>query len=206
MSKQGSEGLFNTISPLYGLFFNRQRQRFAKIIRDSAGRLDLTDFTSILDVGCGTGALCSVLDDLGLDVTGIEPADKMLAVAKARNKDRPVRLLKGNVLASLPFEDKSFDCSIASYVAHGLIPDERKRMFREMGRVSRKRVIIHDYNRNRSPLISLVEWLERGDYFNFIRQAEKEMKNCVTELSECFSKVEVIDVDVRAAWYICTPK
>jgi NifB/MoaA-like Fe-S oxidoreductase len=51
-----------------------------------------------------------------------------------------------------------------------------------------------------------VEWLERGDYFRFIKNAEKEMKDCSQEMEECFSEVKVVNVGERAAWYICKPK
>ena len=74
-----------------------------------------------------------------------------------------------------------------------------------MGRVTKEHVVIYDYNQKRSALTSFVEWMERGDYFRFIRNAEKEMKGCVTELKACFSEVRVINADVRASWYICTP-
>lgn len=77
-------------------------------------------------------------------------------------------------------------------------------MYAEMSRVTKSKVIIYDYNEKGSLLTTIIEWLERGDYFNFIRNAEFEMKNCISELSECcFSKVKVFNVDVRAAWYIC---
>ena len=105
----------------------------------------------------------------------------------------------------MPFGDKSFDVSIASYVAHGLTADERKLMYAEMSRVTEKWVIIYDYNKKRSLLTSFIEWLEGGDYFHFIRDAEPEMKDCVSEMKTCFSDVKVINVDVMANWYICKP-
>ena len=74
-----------------------------------------------------------------------------------------------------------------------------------MSRVSVSKVIIYDYNQNRSPLISFVEWLERGDYFRFIRNAKTEMEDCVFELKECFSDIKVVNVDAQAALYICIP-
>jgi len=197
--------LFNAIAPIYGLFFNSQRKKYAEILEDLESELDLKSFETILDVGCGTGALCSVLNEKGLKVTGIDPAEKMLNIAMKRPENKEVRFLKANVLEGLPFENKSFDASIASYVAHGLQPHERQKMYAEMSRVTASKVIIYDYNQNRSPLISFVEWLERGDYFRFIRNAEKEMEDCIFELKECFSDVKVINVDVQAALYICIP-
>jgi len=197
--------LFNTIAPIYGLFFERQKRKFREVLNRVGPKLNLPSFKTILDVGCGTGALCSVLQERGLEVTGIEPAEKMLLIAKRKTRGQNIRLLKANVLEGLPFEDNSFDVSIASYVAHGLIPEERKRLYKEMGRVTKEHVVIYDYNQKRSALTSFVEWMEGGDYFHFIKSAEKEMKGCATELASCFSEVRVVNVDVRAAWYICTP-
>ncbi len=197
--------MFNAIAPIYGLFFNYQRKKYAEVLGDLDSALDLKSFKTILDVGCGTGALCSVLSEKGLNVTGIDPAEKMLNFAMKRPENQAVRFLEANVLEGLPFEDKSFDASIASYVAHGLQPRERKQMYAEMSRLSVSKVIIYDYSQNRSALISFVEWLERGDYFRFIKKARREMEECVFELKECFSDVTVIDVDVQAALYICIP-
>jgi|JMBW01.1.fsa_nt_gb hypothetical protein len=45
-------------------------------------------------------------------------------------------------------------------------------------------------------LTTIVEWLENGDYFNFIKMAENEME-------EVFGELRVTNVDTRAAWYIC---
>jgi ubiquinone/menaquinone biosynthesis C-methylase UbiE len=204
-TKQEHHLLFNTIAPIYGLFFTRQTRKFREVLDRVQPKLDLTSFSTILDVGCGTGALCSVLSQKGLEVTGVEPAEKMLAIAKLKTKGQDITLLQANVLEGLPFEKNAFDIAIASYVAHGLEPSERKRLYKEMGRVAKEYVVIYDYNQKRSALTSFVEWAERGDYFRFIRNAEKEMKGCVTELKACFSEVRVINVDVRAAWYICTP-
>lgn len=204
MNKKSSF-LFNFIAPIYGLFYDMQKKHYRMVIKTVSEELNLSLFDSILDVGCGTGSLCSILCEMGLTVTGIDPADKMLKVAKRQSENKNITFIQANVLERLPFEDKSFDISIASYVAHGLQKNERKKMYAEMGRVTKNKVIIYDYNKNRALSTSIIEWLERGDYFGFIKEAEEEMKNCVSEMKECFSEVKVVDVDFRAAWYICTP-
>lgn len=206
MGKNGREFLFNTIAPVYGLFFNYQRHQFIRSLEQVKSSLDLKTSQNVLDVGCGTGALCSVLHEKGLAVTGIDPSAGMLKIARRKLSGQKIDLIEGNVLERLPFSDKSFDVSIASFVAHGLLPDERRKMYHEMSRLTRTKVLIYDYNQKRSLLTTLVEWLERGDYFRFIRQAESEMVNCFSDLKQCFSSVEVVQTSGQAAIYVCSPK
>jgi len=196
---KNSSLLFNSIAPIYGLFYNMQKSRYRAVIDRVSESLGLASYATVLDVGCGTGALCSVLNEKGFVVTGIDPADKMVRIAKRQPENKTITFIQANVLEPLPFENKAFDLSIASYVAHGLQKNERKQMYAEMSRVSKSKVIIYDYNQERGVMTSIIEWLERGDYFNFIKEAEAEM-------NEYFSEVHVVDVDSRAAWYICTPK
>lgn len=181
------------------MFYKIQKNRFNNVIEIVKNELDITEFKTILDVGCGTGALCSVLNDKGLKVTGVDPAEKMLNIAREKPENKAIRFVQANILEGLPFEDKSFDSSISSYVAHGMGHEERKLMYAEMSRVSKSKVIIYDYNEKRSLPTTIIEWLEGGDYFNFIKSAESEMR-------ECFSDVKTVYVGVRATWYICTPK
>jgi hypothetical protein len=90
-------------------------------------------------------------------------------------------------------------------VAHGLPKIERKRMYADMSRVTKSKMIIYDYNQKRSLTTSLVEWFEHGDYFNFIKDPRAELEQCLDEMKQCFSAVEVLEVSIRAAWYVCTP-
>lgn len=206
MGKESHNTLFNLIAPVYGLFYNKQKSRYREVVGRFVPDWQKSGYTSILDVGCGTGALCSALDEAGLTVTGIDPAQNMLSVARRQTQEQDIRFLQANALEGLPFADKSFDLSIASYVAHGLQKSERKQLYSEMRRVTKGKVILYDYNQNRSPLTSFVEWLEHGDYFGFIQNPKGEMESCMTELEKCFSDVTLVNVDKRAAWFICTPR
>lgn len=198
-SRKSKKSVFEIIAPVYGLFYNYQKKHYHSVISGVSDRLDLSGYKSVIDIGCGTGALCAVLRQKGLEVTGIDPAQRMLDVAIRNRHNDDILFFHANALEQLPFEDKSFDVSIASYVAHGLKADERQVLYAEMGRITRELVIIYDYNKNRSMLTSFVEWLEGGDYFNFIQIAEDEMK-------KSFRDIQVMDVGARAAWYICVPK
>ena len=205
MSRDSSETLFNFIAPVYRLFYHKQKQQFTQVLRETAGKLDLAAFDTILDVGCGTGALCAALHAHGLQTTGVDTAQGMLNTAIRNPENRGVGFQKITAGEPLPFRDKQFDVSIASYVAHGMGQEQRKRLYAEMGRVSRHKVIIYDYNQHRRPLTSLIEWLERGDYFRFIKNAETEMRDCLSEMGACFTAVQVIGVGEHAAWYVCDP-
>jgi ubiquinone/menaquinone biosynthesis C-methylase UbiE len=191
--------VFDLIAPIYGLFYNYQKKHYHEALDEVQKELDFSGYKEIIDVGCGTGALCSVLDQRGFSVTGVDPAQKMLNIAMGKEENRAIEFIRANALERLPFEDKSFDVSIASYVAHGLKGYERKTMYAEMSRITRHRVIIYDYNEKRSVLTDTIEWLEGGDYFNFIKEARSEMR-------DNFCDVHIINVDLRAAWYIGVPK
>jgi SAM-dependent methyltransferase len=56
---------------------------------------------SVLDVGCGTGTFACLLAGRGLDVTAIDPAAAMLAVARAKPDAGRVRWVRG-VARDLP--------------------------------------------------------------------------------------------------------
>jgi len=59
-----------------------------------------------LDVGCGYGRMCDVLAELGYDVTGVDPSERVLKIAAAR---RPQYQWQVGSMPDLPFEDASFD-------------------------------------------------------------------------------------------------
>lgn len=205
MSRENSEALFNFIAPVYRLFYHKQKKQFTKVLRAVASELDLSSYRTVLDVGCGTGALCAVLHAHGLRATGVDTAQRMLDTAIRNPENGGVRFRKVDADQPLPFSDQRFDISIASYVAHGMGREERKRLYTEMSRVTRHKVIIYDYNQRKRPLTSLIEWLERGDYFHFIKTAETEMRDCVSEMGACFAAVRVIGAGEHASWYVCDP-
>lgn len=190
--------IFDLIAPIYGMFFNFQVKYYKKIIDRVKKEIDIEDYKTVLDLGCGTGALCYTLYEKGLKVTGVDISEKMVEKSREKLKDTEIEIYKVDPQKPFPFEDHSFDIVISSYVAHGLKKDMRIKLYKEASRLAKDKVIIHDYNSNRALLTTVIEWLERGDYFNFIKLAEKEMK-------EIFEEVKVIDVDKRAAWYILKP-
>ncbi len=93
---------------------------------------------AVLDVGCGTGSLATLIKAVnpGVQVTGIDPDPKALGRAKrkALRAGVSIRLDRGFADA-LPYPDASFDRVLSSFVFHHVAPAERPRMLSEARRV-----------------------------------------------------------------------
>ena len=88
----------------------------------------------VLDVGCGTGALTAALvDRLGAgSVAAIDPSESFIAAVRDRHPGVDVRLARAE---SLPFDDATFDASLAQLVVHFMA--DPVIAFREIARVTR---------------------------------------------------------------------
>src|SRR5262249_47843105 len=69
---------------------------------------------AVLDAGCGTGYLSGKLRDRGARVTGIDFAERRIAIARADHPDIDFRVDSCTELATLG--DGQFDLVIANYV------------------------------------------------------------------------------------------
>lgn len=190
-------GLFDAIAPVYGLFYGLQKRRYSQLLDKHATALGLDQILSAVDIGCGTGALCAALFALGIDVTGVDPAEKMLKAGRSKAGNSGICFLQADVLKPLFFPDKSFDAAFASHVAHGFSREGRQILYAEMRRVSRRTVILYDYHANRASLVAFIEKLEGGDYLRFMKEADGELRTA-------FPKVQVIRAGKHSSWYVCS--
>lgn len=190
--------LFNRIAPIYNWFFRYQVKNYRATLREFLPNLNLPQGGKVLDLGCGTGAFLYALAELGFATTGVDLAPAMIRQARKSTVRFKIEFIRADVTRGLPFPDKSFDLVYASYVAHGVSEALRRRIYAEAARLSRGLVLFQDYYPGRNLVTDLVEWAEGGDYFNFIRQGEQEMK-------EDFAQVDTIRIGPHTAWYICTP-
>ncbi len=69
---------------------------------------------AVLDAGCGTGYLAAKLRDRGARVTGVDLAERMVAIARADHPDIDFRVDSCTELATLG--DGQFDLVVANYV------------------------------------------------------------------------------------------
>ena len=110
-----------------------------------AGELEKENYVDLLDCGCGTGPMISLLyeKDPNKHYTGIDLTPRMIEVARAKNLEG-VNWVVGDC-EDLPFEENSFDVIICSNSFHHYpnpqkFFDSVKRMLRPGGRL-----ILQDY-------------------------------------------------------------
>lgn len=157
--------LFNRIAPVYAWFYRHQRRGYAHAVDRIT--TDHPKGSTLLDVGCGTGALSSLLST-HFTVSAVDGASRMIDQAKRLHTGDPIAFTVGDVLTGLPFPNQHFDVVIASFVLHGLSPTDRLKVLDELSRLAKVEVVILDYSTGRHPLIDVVERLENGHYFSFI--------------------------------------
>ena len=75
----------------------------------------------VLELGCGTGLVTSLLCATGASVTAIDNADTMIAAARRRAPSAV--FVRGNAVA--PAVTDPFDRIVLGFVLHELTPDER---------------------------------------------------------------------------------
>lgn len=131
-----------------------------------AGELEKEDYQDLLDCGCGTGPMISLLyeKDPSKHYTGIDLTPRMIEVGKAKNL-AGVDWVVGDC-ENLPFEENSFDAIICSNSFHHY--PNPQRFFNSAKKVLRPggRLILQDYtapgpilwlmNHTEMPLANLV--------------------------------------------------
>ncbi len=91
----------------------------ARVVAESAdvALQAVPDPATVLDVGCGTGALLRTLADqlpAGAELSGVDPAPTMIGVGRAALGAHPrVRLARATA-EQLPFQDASFDLVVST--------------------------------------------------------------------------------------------
>jgi SAM-dependent methyltransferase len=100
--------------PVYALIFRLQVKKYGGILERFSKQAGIEDYKSVLDVGCGNGALMKALRLRGLKVAGVDFLPAMAAIAKRNlKKDEDIVVQRADVLQGLPFGDKGFDMAIA---------------------------------------------------------------------------------------------
>jgi SAM-dependent methyltransferase len=105
---------FTVAADAYDRFMGRYSSRLSPVFADFS---DVDAGRTVLDVGCGPGALTAELAGrVGpAAVTAVDPSESFVAAARERNPGVEVRQAAAE---SLPFTDGAFDCALAQLVVH----------------------------------------------------------------------------------------
>ena len=95
----------------------------------------LGDAKTVLNVGAGAGSY----EPVDLQITAVEPSSAMIAQRPKSN----AKVIQGNA-ENLPFNDNSFDASMASLTIHHWA--DQKRGAEEMRRVTKGKIVFLTYN------------------------------------------------------------
>jgi len=185
--------IFNFIAPIYGYLGTSLERNFV-LSMQAVEKHIVVDGKAVMDLGTGTGAWAANFKQRGaMQVTGVDFAGKMLDEAK--NNYPKLDFVEGDAENLEQFADNSFDIVTASFVLHGVKEHKRANILREMRRVSRKHIVIHDFIGKTPLFIRLLEFMERSDYKFF-------KENFCKELKLHFSKAKKISTKSGTGIYI----
>jgi ubiquinone/menaquinone biosynthesis C-methylase UbiE len=145
---------------------------------------------AVLDLGCGIGRFTPLLADLfGGPVIGVEPSERMLAIARTQNAHPAVAYRKGDA-AHIPLADGSGDLALLFLMFHH-VPD-RAAATRELARVLRPggRVLLQ------SSFAGQLEDRRWFHYFPRAREIEEQMFPSFGELVEVFDSAGLVYVGI----------
>lgn len=110
---------------LYGRVEKRALDRLLPNVRTGSG---------LLDIGCGTGHWSAYLAGKGFDVTGIDPSEQMIRIARGKNIAGSRFLVADG--ENIPFADNQFD--VATVITALEFTVHPKRVLSEMARCVKK--------------------------------------------------------------------
>lgn len=100
--------------------------------------------TSVLDIGCGFGALVENLRQRGFEAAGVDMLPDCIDVGRKRYPKADLRLATSE---TLPFSDKSFDTIVLKDTIHHIFAEAELTSFlKQARRICRYRLIVMDPN------------------------------------------------------------
>ena len=156
--------LYNRIAPYYDVMEAISERTFSRWRRQLVARAK----GKVLEVGVGTGKNFPYYPE-GVDVTGLDIADKMMLHARLRADKLgfPVHLMEGDG-QSLPFPENSFDTAVATFVFCS-VPDPVLGL-KELERVVKSggEILLLEHVRIDRPVIGVIMDIMNPFFLHFI--------------------------------------
>lgn len=147
---------YHGIAPFYVRVLDPFLEQIRKDI--SCFLLDL-DVRTAVDLGCGTGRQCMVLDEHGILAAGVDRSPAMLEKARNRNRGSIEYLLED--LTRTSFNNGSFDASVISLALHENDLYTQNRIIMEACRITRPGgyLAFLDHGAIQSPAARVIHYL-----------------------------------------------
>lgn len=126
------------LSAAWGLYDLWARHSLTPVHETLVELADLHGSEEILDVGCGTGLLCSRFAGVadGIVVRGVDVGSHMIRAARKRERGRSLHAeYQAGTVAKLPYSNGQFDVVSSCLLFHLLEDSEKKLAFQEIFRV-----------------------------------------------------------------------
>jgi len=163
-----------------GLFYDKliapNQDRLFRLIKGL-----ITEQSSVIDVGCGTGRLEFQLTDKCKEITGIDLSSKNIDVAN-KNLEKTnysnINFIHNDIQEFSENCNKKYDYAIITYVIHEVDSEKRISVLKEMKKVA-ENIIIGDYlvpvgNDFNTKLSIIVEFLAGKEHYrnycSFVKQ------------------------------------
>ncbi|HDR7795814.1 TPA: class I SAM-dependent methyltransferase [Bacillus luti] len=125
-AKTYDENLKEATGPLYG---------YSHSLIEAKEMILLNKNQKIIDIGIGTGAFVSLINENNENVVGVDVSAGMLETCKLKYPEYQLEL---GSFTKTNQEDEEFDLVISSFCFHEVLPAERKQACKEVYRILRK--------------------------------------------------------------------
>ncbi|MCU0236513.1 MAG: class I SAM-dependent methyltransferase [Acidobacteria bacterium] len=160
---------FNLTAVIYPLIERHLVPRY----EDALARLDLPPALTVLDVATGSGILAAAFARRGHPVTGLDFSRRLLK--RARKKFPAIDFGAFDLVELAKMPAKSYGIVSCGYLLHGLSPEFRATILKNIARIARHYVVVFDYCCDGGWFVRLIERMEGPHYPRFIatgREAE----------------------------------
>ncbi len=125
------------LTPLYDPLL-KWAMREEQFKRDLIRHANIRAGHRVLDLGCGTGTLTILIQQMYPDVqvVGLDADEKILEIARAKARKANAEIIFDQGMAfRLPYPDQAFDRVLSSLVLHHLTREDKQRTLKEAYRV-----------------------------------------------------------------------